>query len=220
MGETATHCENCGSSAAHGYQTVRPAAYPAPATTTEQRLCPACARRTRRQLITISRRPEADSQTSASGSSSWGDRQELIARLDQFFAAAGLFEICARCHQQGTGCCPPTCRVMGSHGCDPTNRYGKTVFCAAFICSALLNAISEVDPECGRILRWVKEQLGPAEFHLYEMITRVPAAHREPERPWRLPAAYPLPPLAGRAAPLREGLRPLIDEILAVRRLW
>ena len=220
MGETATHCENCGSSAAHGYQTVRPAAYPAPATTTEQRLCPACARRTRRQLITISRRPEADSQTSASGSPSWGDRQELIARLDQFFAEAGLFEICARCHEQGTGCCPPTCRVMGSHGCDPHNRYGKTVFCAAFICSALLNAISEVDPECGRILRWVKEQLGPAEFHLYEMITRVPAAHREPERPLLLPTAYPLPPLTGHAAKLREGLRPLIGEILAVRRLW
>lgn len=215
MDEMATHCEKCGSPAARRCQTVRPAPYPAPATTTEQQLCPACARQTRRQLITITRRePDRESP------STWGDRQELIARLDQFFAEAGLFEICARCHEQGTGCCPPTCRVMGSHGCDPHNRYGKTVFCAAFICSALLNAISEVDPECGRILRWVKEQLGPAEFHLYEMITRVPAAHREPERPLLLPTAYPLPPLTGHAAKLREGLRPLIGEILAVRLLW
>ena len=61
--------------------------------------------------------------------------KELIVELDRFFAASGVFEICGKCHQQGTGCCPPTCRVMGTAGGDPNNKRGKTVFCAAFICS-------------------------------------------------------------------------------------
>jgi hypothetical protein len=223
MDEKVTNCQKCSRPSAHRYQSVSPAPYPFPATTTEQELCPACARQTRRQLISIDRANPHGQLESDSLESEWTDRQGLLAHLDRFFAEAGIFEICARCHDQGTGCCPPTCRVMGARGCDPENGYGKTVFCAAFLCSALLNAISEVDPECGRILRWVKEQLGPAEFHIYEMITRVPAAHREPERPLQLPARYPLPlapPLAEYSTRLRAELLPLVDEILAVRRLW
>ncbi len=215
MAPPTTHCHDCGKLTAHRYETVRPATYPAPGTTTVKDLCPTCARQTRQQLISIERLPPTSSPEDT-----WIVRRELIDQLDRFFAEAGIFEICARCHAQGTGCCPPTCRVMGDRGCDPENRYGKTIFCAAFICSALLNAISEVDPECGRTLRWVKEELGPAEYHIYEMITRVPTAHREPERPLSLPAVYPRPPLTGHAAGLRTALLPLVDEILAVRRLW
>ena len=147
-------------------------------------------------------------------------RQELIAELDRFFAAAGVFEICGRCHQQGTGCCPPTCRVMGAAGCDPANKFGKTVFCAAFVCSALLNAISECDAELGRTLKWIKRELGPVEFHIYEMITRVPADAREPLRPLALPKWYSK--LAGLedGGRIREALLSLTGEVLEIRRRW
>jgi hypothetical protein len=147
-------------------------------------------------------------------------REELIATLDRFFAASGVFDICGHCHQQGTGCCPPTCRVMGAAGCNPANKRGKTVFCAAFICSALLNAISECDPEIGRTLRWVKRELGSAEFHIYEMITRVPAEAREPGRPLALPKKYPRPEGLENGQKLREKLMALADEVLALRRQW
>lgn len=209
-------CAECGRPSAHRYQTIRLAPYPAPGETTESLSCTGCARAVRRNRHETA--PGMPPETSAAVAQV--DRRALIAHLDQFFAAAGIFDVCARCHDQGTGCCPPTCRVMGPRGCDPASRYGKTVFCAAFICSALLNTISEVDPECGRILRWVREQLGPAEFHIYEMITRVPAAHREPERPLALPPSYPVPPLAGHAARVRAGLAPLVEEILEIRRTW
>ena len=209
METTRPLCQRCASRAANQCQTSTPGQYPTPFDITTEWLCPACARSSRRLPIPPAQRP-VDSE--------WVDRAELIDQLDQFFAAAGIDEICARCHHQGTGCCPPSCRVMGARGCNPENRYGKTVFCAAFLCSALLNAIREIDPECARVLRWVREQLGPIEFHLYEMITRVPAAHREPERPLRLPPAYPVPPLAEYAAKLSQGLPPLVEEILEIRR--
>jgi hypothetical protein len=146
-------------------------------------------------------------------------REELIAELDRFFAAAGVFDICARCHRQGTGCCPPTCRVMGPAGCDPNNRYGKTVFCAAFVCSALLNAIAECDPTIGRELKRIKNELGPAEYRIYEMITRVPAEAREPVRPLALPACYP-PPADLDGEKLRPKLLQLAEEVLLLRRQW
>lgn len=147
-------------------------------------------------------------------------REELIAELDRFFAASGVFEICGRCHQQGTGCCPPTCRVMGTAGCDPANKFGKTVFCAAFVCSALLNAISECDPEIGRALKWIKRELGPAEFRVYEMITRVPSQAREPVRPLALPKRYPRPKGLEDGGQIREALLQLTDEVLDIRRQW
>ncbi len=172
-----------------------------------QLLCVRCARSLRRELQAA---PEV-----APGLT----RSELIAALDGFFAASGVFDICGRCHAQGTGCCPPTCRVMGAAGCDPNNRYGKTVFCAAFVCSALLNAISECDPDVGRELKRIKNELGPAEFHIYEMITRVPADAREPVRPLTLPKTYPAP-AALDGAKLRERLLALAEEVLEIRRRW
>ncbi|MDX2042326.1 MAG: hypothetical protein SF097_13815 [Acidobacteriota bacterium] len=170
-------------------------------------LCVGCARTKRKRLWA-----EPETETGLT-------RKELIAELDRFFAASGVFDICARCHQQGTGCCPPTCRVMGVAGCDPNNKRGKTVFCATFICSALLNAISECDPELGRTLRRLKSEVGSAEFHIYEMITRVPAEAREPYRPLVLPNRYPQPPkLNGES--IKKKLLALTDEVLELRRIW
>lgn len=170
-------------------------------------LCAGCARQKRKQIQTQPASPEGLT------------RKELIAELDRFFAASGVFDICGRCHQQGTGCCPPTCRVMGAAGCDPNNKFGKTVFCATFVCSALLNAISECDPEIGRTLRWIKQELGAPEFHIYEMITRVPAEAREPVRPLVLPQRYPKP-IGLDGETIKEKLAGLTEEVLEIRRLW
>lgn len=197
-------CQRCGNHSARQYQLFD---FGASESEQEFWLCVSCARQERKQL-----QAQSDSTEGLT-------RQELIAELDRFFAASGVFDICGGCHQQGTGCCPPTCRVMGTAGCDPNNKYGKTVFCATFVCSALLNAISECDPEVGRTLRWVKRELGEAEFHIYEMITRVPAEAREPIRPLILPRRYPaLPNLNGEA--IKEKLLALTEEVLEIRRRW
>ena len=147
-------------------------------------------------------------------------RQELIASLDRFFASSGAFDICRRCHEQGTGCCPPTCRVMGARGCDPNNRYGKTVFCAAFVCGALLNAVSECDAEAGRALKWVKTELGAAEFRIYEMITRVPAQSRDPVGLLALPRRYPQTAGLENGGKIKDKLSALAPEVLEIRRRW
>lgn len=109
---------------------------------------------------------------------------------------------------------------MGAAGCDPANKFGKTVFCAAFVCSALLNAISECDAELGRTLKWIKRELGPAEFHIYEMITRVPSGAREPLRPLALPKRYSRLDGLEHGARIREQLLGLTEEVLEIRRLW
>lgn len=200
-------CERCGNLPARRYQSFDFLAADDADRQREFLLCVSCARQERKRL--------QDQIASTDGLT----RQELIAELDRFFAASGVFDICGRCHQQGTGCCPPTCRVMGVAGCDPNNKLGKTVFCATFICSALLNAISECNPELGRTLRWLKNEIGSAEFPIYEMITRVPVQAREPHRPLALPRSYPqLPKLDGDA--IKEKLLALADEVLAIRRLW
>ncbi len=200
-------CARCSKPDAHHYQLV---SFGQPGELSEEReflLCVRCARDERKRLQLKSEPVEGLT------------RNELIAELDQFFAASGVFDICARCHQQRTGCCPPTCRVMGKAGCDQNNKLGKTVFCATFVCSALLNAISECDPELGRTLRWVKRELGLAEFHIYEMITRVPAEAREPVRPLILPPRYPKP--AGlNGETIKEKLLALTEEVLEIRRIW
>jgi hypothetical protein len=147
-------------------------------------------------------------------------RRELIGELDRFFEASGALDICRRCHEQGTGCCPPGCRVMGTQGCDPTNRYGKPLFCATFVCGALLNAISECDPEIGRVMRWMKSEVGPVEFRIYEMITRVPAEVREGIRPLALPIHYPAPSKLEDGAEINRKLSALADEVLEIRRRW
>jgi hypothetical protein len=202
-----TICQHCGSGGARRYQRISFDDGNAQGRESEFRLCARCAREERKRL--------RDAPPTITGLS----RQELIAELDRFFAASGAFEICGRCHEQGTGCCPPTCRVMGAAGCDPENKHGKTVFCAAFVCGALLNAIAECDPEIGRELKWIKGELGPAEFRIYEMITRVPAEAREGIRPLALPKRYPRPEgLDG--GKIRKKLIALTGEVLDVRRRW
>ena len=172
------------------------------AAVSEQQLCPACARAARQRL--------RQTPTKQAGGLT---REELIAELNRFFAASGVFDICRRCHEQGTGCCPPTCRIIQNDGC----QGGKTLYCATFLCSALLNAISECDAELGRLLKWLKSDVGVTEWRVYEMFTRVPAVHREPERPLTLPEHYPpLPDLDGTV--LRNQLMRLADEVLALRR--
>jgi hypothetical protein len=205
---TAAKCDGCGVSGARRYQLANFASRNEPGDEGEFILCVRCARAERKRLKAL---PDPDDGLT---------RQELIAALDRFFASSGAFDICRRCHEQGTGCCPPTCRVMGARGCDPNNRYGKTVFCAAFVCGALLNAISECDAEAGRALKWVKTGLGAAEFRIYEMITRVPAQAREPVRPLALPRRYPQPAGLENGTKIKEQLSALAPEVLEIRRRW
>lgn len=204
---TNQRCAHCGAETARQYQLIKFDAADQSHKSDERFLCVRCARMERKRLQT---EPESDEGLT---------REELISLLDRFFAASGVFDICARCHQQGTGCCPPTCRVMGEAGCDPNNKFGKTVFCATFVCSALLNAIAECDAELARTLRWLKTEIGAAEFPIYEMITRVPAEAREQSRPLALPRRYPKPPdLNGDA--IKEKLLALTEEVLELRRIW
>jgi hypothetical protein len=204
---TSLVCQACGATNAHRYELISFGQPGELSDVHEFTLCVSCARAERMQRLA---EPPGVGLT----------RQELIAMLDRFFATSGAADICRRCHEQGTGCCPPTCRVMGAHGCDPNNQHGKTVFCATFVCSALLNAISECDPALGRALKWLKREVGQAEFHLYEMITRVPTAHREPARPLALPQRYPRLTDLEDGRVIKRQLVALADEVLEVRRRW
>jgi hypothetical protein len=206
--DSSSTCRSCGASGARRYQIVGFGALGELRDEHEFALCVHCAKAERKHL---NDRPDRSGGLT---------RQELIAELDRFFAASGAGEICRRCHEQGTGCCPPTCRVMGARGCDPDNKRGKTVFCAAFVCGALLHAISECDAEVGRTIKWVKRELGPAEFRIYEMITRVPAHAREPVRPLALPKRYPRPIGLEDGGKIKEKLSGLSDEVLENRRKW
>jgi hypothetical protein len=205
---TETICKSCGARVVRGYQLIEFDEFGEPGDEREFILCIRCARSERKRL-----KAEPDLEDGLT-------RGELIAALDRFFASSGVFDICRRCHEQGTGCCPPTCRVMGAQGCDPKNKYGKTVFCAAFVCGALLNAISECDAEAGRALKWVKTELGAAEFHIYEMITRVPPPSRDPVRPLALPRRYPHPDGVENGEKIKEKLSVLAPEVLEIRRRW
>jgi hypothetical protein len=201
-----TKCEHCGAATARPFHQWSFGAVGELADVTIQHLCVTCARTARQQL--------RQSNNITSGLS----RDELIAQLDEFFSASGVFDICRRCHEQGTGCCPPTCRIINRNGQSNGCQSGKTLFCATFLCSALLNAISECDADLGRLLKWLKTEVGVTEWRVYEMFVRVPSEHREPERPLILPERYPpLPKLDGIA--LREKLAALTDEILELRRV-
>jgi hypothetical protein len=207
MSEGQVNCEICGAATARHYQLFDFGQPCEPGEETVRPLCVRCARSERQRLQTL---------TAQSGVLT---RAELIAKLDRFFAASGVFDICRRCHEQGTGCCPPTCRIISAQGCDPANPHGKTLFCTTFICSALLNAISECEPEIGRILKWLKRDVGTTEWRVYQMYTRVPQAERDPERPLILPQSYPDPgELDG--AQLKAQLSALADEVLEMRRRW
>lgn len=174
-------------------------------------LCVRCARRERQAIrearATQLRNPNYPTQNQLT-------REELIAEMDRFWAESGAGEICRRCHQQGTGCCPPMCRYLGEGGC-----LKKNIFCTSFVCSALLNAVSECDAEAGRLLKWMKSNPGSSEFRVYEMVTRVPAIDREQARSLALPNHYPGPlQLSGEA--IKEKLLALTDEVLEIRRRW
>lgn len=199
-------CETCGATAAHRYQLFHFGQPGESGIETLRHLCVRCARGERQQPPTP---PQSAGLT----------RAELLAKLDRFFAASGVFDICRRCHEQGTGCCPPTCRISSPRGCDLANKHGKTLFCATFICSALLNAINECNPEIGRSLKWLKREVGTAEWRVYQMYTRVPATEREAERPLGLPQTYP-DPGALDGTQLKAELSALADEVLDVRRRW
>lgn len=205
-------CERCGKVKAKRYQFVSfirlENALGDIADERQYMLCHTCARFERKQ---INSQPQLLNGFS---------RQELITELDNFFTASGASDICRRCHQQDTGCCPSTCRIITENGCSPNSKYGKSLFCGAFVCGALLNAISECDAETGRVLRWIKRELGPAEFRIYEMITRVPSPMREPVRPLALPKRYPHPEGLSNGEKIRKKLASLAEEVLEIRRLW
>ncbi len=209
--ETKNTCQTCGVSAARLYELYSFAAVGEPAEPEQRWLCVSCARRERqavRAKCTAQLLPPNDQLPEQM------TRAELIAALDQFWAESGAGEICRRCHEQGTGCCPPMCRHLGSSGC-----LKKNVFCTSFVCSALLNAIAECDPDTGRLLKWVKRNPGAAEFRLYEMVTRVPVLDREPTRPLAVPEHYPGPlNLVGEQ--IKDNLLALTEEVLEVRRRW
>jgi hypothetical protein len=174
-------------------------------------LCVRCARHERKSIRESRQVQLPDPNDSARTQLT---RTELIAALDRFWLESGAGEICRRCHEQGTGCCPPMCRHLGANGC-----LKKNVFCTSFVCSALLNAIAECDPETGRLIKWIKQNPGAAEFRLYEMVTRVPAIDREPAHPLVVPECYPGPViLAGKA--INGNLQALAQEVLEIRRRW
>jgi hypothetical protein len=199
-----TPCTDCGGAEARRYEYRRFGAAGEDATVEEYLLCPKCAHQRRRQM-----------GEQAAGSETGVTRAELMTELEQFFISSGALEICARCHTQGTGCCPAPCRSLTPTGCS-----GKTLWCSAFICSALLNAISECDPEAGRHLKWIKREIGPTEFHLFELVSRAPEVLREDIRSLALPHRYPRLPEIAHGEALRRPLLKLADEVLEVRRNW
>jgi hypothetical protein len=199
MKEVKLGCEDCGAPPARRYVEAR--LEPGVGTLEElsYQLCVGCARARRR--------------ASPSENGAGVTRDELIAEYEEFFARSGALEICRRCHAQGTGCCPSSCRSLRESGCAD-----KTLWCSAFICAALLNALRECDREAARRLQRAAREIGPLEIRVYEMKTRVPEAHREGERLLRLPRRYP--PLGLDGAALRARLLGLAGEVLAVRRAW
>lgn len=216
-------CAKCGKAKARTYELYFFTEVGVPAETDRTRLCVKCARAERRQIrvahqAQLNSRSVAGSQESVTDTSQKSSEQlsraELIAVMDRFWGESGAGEICRRCHEQRTGCCPPMCRHLGATGC-----LKKNVFCTSFICSALRNAISECDAETGRLLKWMKWHPGSAEFRLYEMVTRVPAIDREPVRPLALPVLYP-GPLHLSGTKIRAKLLTLADEVLEIRRRW
>ncbi len=197
-------CQTCGANEARLYEFYSFSNVGEPTEPQQNWLCVKCARR-ERQAIRETREAQQHSQIT---------RAELIAALDRFWAESGAGEICRRCHEQGTGCCPPMCRHLGASGC-----LQKNVFCSSFVCSALLNAIAECDPDTGRLLKWVKANPGAAEFRIYEMVTRVLAIDREPARPLTMPEHYP-GPLNLTGEPIKDNLLALAQEVLEIRRRW
>jgi hypothetical protein len=87
------------------------------------------------------------------------------------------------------------------------------------VCSALLLAVEECDPEVARKLKWARREVGPSEYRLYELLTRVPAPHREPERMLAAPKSLP-GPIALDGARIHDRLLELTGNVLELRRRW
>ncbi len=204
-------CQTCGADNARLYELYFFTLVGEPVEPGQLWLCVKCARRERTAIRAARsaqlRNPNYPTHNQLT-------RDELIAAMDRFWAESGAGEICRRCHEQGTGCCPPMCRHLGAQGC-----LKKNVFCTSFVCSALLNAIAECDADTARLLKWVKLNPGAAEFRVYEMVTRVPAMDREAAGPLAVPERYPGPlKLAGES--IRAPLQTLTEEVLEIRRRW
>lgn len=196
-------CTRCGQASARPYERYHFSEVGEVAAIEQRLLCVKCARQERKAVgaAPLPLLPQLS-------------RAELILELDRFWRASGAGEICRRCHEQGTGCCPPTCRYLGAEGCER-----KNVFCTGFVCSALLSALRECDPTLARTLKWIKNNAGAAEFRVYEMVTRVAAVDRESARPMALPTHYPgRLNLAGEQ--LKAKLLGLTEEVLEIRRHW
>ncbi|MBX3279530.1 MAG: hypothetical protein KF868_16120 [Acidobacteria bacterium] len=198
-------CADCGGEPAHLYEERAFDGTGEPARVLRSKLCAACARARRRD----------HQQTGEDLHQPGATREELMFQLEEFFSLSGALEICARCHAQGTGCCPAPCRSLSVDGC-----LRKTLWCSAFVCSALINAVSELDPEAGRELRWLRREVAPAEYRVFEFVSRAPADMREDIRPLRLPPRYPQPLHIVNGARFRPGLSALAEEVLEVRRAW
>jgi len=141
------------------------------------------------------------------------ERQRFLDELDGFFERSGMLEICARCHAQGTGCCPSGCRRLTSTGCRQ-----KTVWCGAFVCSAMLGALRECSPETSRMLTLLKDEVGPGEWRLFELVSRTPGDERDEERHVTVSAEFPELSGLGNAEAIRPKLLDLAEEILELRR--
>jgi hypothetical protein len=202
-------CQTCGADDARLYELYFFTTVGEPVEPGQIWLCVKCARRERQSI-----REARAAQLQNPNYPTQLTRAELIAAMDRFWAESGAGEICRRCHEQGTGCCPPMCRHLGAQGC-----LQKNVFCTSFVCSALLNAIAECDADTARLLKWMKWNPGSAEFRVYEMVTRVPAIDREDTRPLAVPDRYP-GPLHLSGEPLKAQLLALADEVLEIRRRW
>ena len=141
------------------------------------------------------------------------DRMRFLSSLDEFFQQSGVLEICARCHEQGTGCCPSSCRRLTAEGCSQ-----KVVWCGTFLCSALLGALRECSPEGARMFTWLKKEIGAGEWRLFELVSRMPAAERNAEHHIALSTQYPALDVLNNAVAIRPKLVALTGEILELRK--
>jgi hypothetical protein len=199
-------CARCGAEPSHRYQQFNFRDVGEESDHKTLTLCVRCARAERRRQIAESSIDDGLMKVS---------REELIKEVDRYFEESGAMEICGLCHQQGTGCCPPSCRSLTDQGCSR-----KNLWCSAFVCGALINAIDQCDPQSARTLRWARRETGPTEFRIYEMMTRVPAEFREPERPLVLPRDYPGPLRLSRGSVVRDKLLAMSKDVLEIRRMW
>src|ERR1041385_7744183 len=114
MNDKSSTCSVCGTQGARCFQIFSLGAIGEPGEERRVWLCMRCARAERRNSTgsVSDRLKQKDLDQPLAGLT----RAELIAELDRFFAESGVLEICRRCHQQGTGCCPQACRALTATG--------------------------------------------------------------------------------------------------------